>query len=145
MFIARWEPSHDMTTLQQRVNRIFGDSLARWSSDESGFGTWMPPVEIFEKEDTLILRAEVPGMSQKDIDLHVENGILTLKGEKRRDEIAGETLHRAERYYGSFVRVFTLPTTVDVEKIRATYKDGILEVMLPKAEAARPKRIDIRN
>ena len=84
-------------------------------------------------------------MTQKDIELHVENGILTLKGEKRREqEINQDSVHRAERYYGTFVRTFSLPTTVDVDKIRASYKDGVLEVVLPKAETAKPKRIEIR-
>ena len=147
MAIVRWDPYRDVTTLQGRINRLFGDSLARWGAgeEESTFGTWAPPVEIFEKEDHLVLRAELPGMNEKDIDLNVENGMLTLRGEKRRDkEVKEEQVHRVERYYGSFMRTFALPTTVDADKIRATYKDGVLEVAIPKAESAKPKRIEIR-
>ena len=142
MAIMRWDPYRDVTTLQDRVNRLFGDSLAR--AEEDTYGSWLPPVEIFEKEENLVLRAEMPGMNQKDIELRVENGILTLRGEKKREkELEKENVHRAERYYGAFVRTFALPTTVDSEKIQATYKDGVLEVVLPKAETAKPKRIVI--
>ena len=147
MAITRWDPFRDITTLQDRVNRLFGDSLARWSGPEEGtYGAWMPPVEIFEKEDNLVLRAELPGIAQKDIELHVENGTLTLRGEKRRDkEVKEDHLHRGERYYGAFMRTFSLPTSVDADRIRASYKDGVLEVILPKAETAKPKRIEIKS
>lgn len=146
MAITRFDPFRDIATLQDRINRAFGDSLARWGGEEGTFGTWLPPVEIFEKEDNLVIRAELPGMSQKDIELNVENGVLMIKGEKRREkELKEENIHRAERYYGSFVRTFALPTTVDVEKIRASYKDGVLEVVLPKAETAKAKRIEIKS
>jgi len=142
--ITRWDPFRDLTTLQNRVHRIFGDP--RWNGeDESTYSAWMPPVEIFDHEDNLVLRAELPGMSQKDIELSVENGVLTLRGEKKRErELKEENIHRAERYYGNFVRTFALPTTVDVNNIRASYKDGVLEVILPKAETAKSKRIEIK-
>jgi len=133
-----------MTSLQDRVNRLFGDSLSR--AEEGTYGTWLPPVEIFEKDENLVVRAEMPGVSEKDIELSVENGILTLRGEKKRQkDLDQNNVHRAERYYGSFVRTFALPTTVDTEKIRATYKDGVIEVMLPKSETAKPKRIEITS
>ena len=84
-------------------------------------------------------------LAEKDIDVHVENGVLTLRGErKREEEVKTESYHRSERYYGTFARTFALPTTVDVGKIRASYKDGVLEVVLPKAETAKPKRIEIK-
>ena len=146
MVITRWDPYRDVVTLQDRINRMFGDSLARSGVEEGTYGAWTPPVEIFEKEDTLVLRAELPGMLQEDIELHVENGVLTLKGEKRREtDVKEESIHRAERYFGTFVRTFSLPTTVDVDKIRAGYKDGVLEVVLPKADTAKPKRIEIKS
>ena len=143
--ITRWDPFRDNTTLQERINRMFADPLARMGGDESAYGAWLPPIEILEKEDNLVMRAEIPGMNQKDIELQVENGVLTLKGEKKRErEVKDENVHRAERYYGSFVRTFALPTTVDVDKIRANYKDGVLEVMIPKAETAKAKRIAVQ-
>jgi len=142
MHIMRWDPFRDVATLQNRVNDLFGDSLSR---AEGTYGTWLPPVEIFEKDESLFLRAEIPGMNEKDIDLQVENGVLTLRGEKKREkELENENVHRAERYYGSFVRTFALPTSVDTEKIRAAYRDGVLEVVLPKAEVAKAKRITIQ-
>ena len=141
MQIMRWDPFRDYTTLQDRVNRVFGDAL---SNAEGTYGNWLPPVEIFEKEDNLVLRAELPGMKEKDIDLQVENGTLTLRGEKKSEQkVDSGNVHRSERYYGSFVRTFALPTTVDTDKIRASYKDGVLEVLLPKAETAKAKRITI--
>jgi len=100
---------------------------------------------IFEKDENLFLKAELPGMSQKEIELQVENGVLTLRGEKKREtDVQGENVHRAERYFGAFVRTFELPTTVDTNKISASYKDGVLEVILPKAEVAKAKRISIQ-
>jgi HSP20 family protein len=141
MHIMRWDPFRDITTLHSRMNDLFGDSLAR---AEGNFGNWLPPVEILEKDENLVMRAEIPGMSEKDIDLTVENGVMTLRGEKKREkELENDNVHRAERYYGSFVRTFALPTTVDTDKIRAAYKDGVLEVLLPKAETAKAKRIAI--
>lgn len=120
--------------------------IVRWDPFRDTSGNWLPPVEIFEKDENLVLRAETPGMSEKDIDLQVENGILTLKGEKKREtDLQKDNVHRAERYYGSFVRTFALPTTVDTDKIRASYKDGVLEVVLPKAETAKSKRIAIAS
>jgi HSP20 family protein len=145
MTIVRWDPFRDMTTLQDRVNRLFGDVM-RSATDDSSWGNWVPPVDIFEKEDCLVLKAELPGMKEKDIDINVENGVLSLKGERRREaEVKNENYHRTERYYGTFVRTFALPTMVDVARIRATYKDGVLEVVLPKAETAKPKRIEIKT
>jgi HSP20 family protein len=136
----------DLASAQHKIQRLFSDTLPRWAEiGEQTFGSWMPPVEIFEKEDNLVLRAELPGMSEKDIELAVENGILTLRGEKKQGtDLKEENIHRAERYYGSFMRTFSLPTTVEVDKIRASYKDGVLEVVLPKAEVAKSKRIEIK-
>ena len=145
MAIVRWDPFRDVTTLQDRINRLFSESLPRWGGEEGTWGSWVPAVDIYEKEDNLVLKAELPGMSEKEIDIRVENGVLTLSGERKREsEFKDENVHRTERYYGSFTRTFALPTTVDAEKIRASYKNGILELVLPKAEAARPKRIEIK-
>lgn len=142
--ITRWDPYRGMNRLHNQIDRLFGDSLPGWAAEEGTFSPWTPPVEIVEKPETLVVKAEVPGMNQKDIEVHVENGVLTIKGEKKHETETNEKdVHRSERYYGSFVRSFTLPTTVDVEKIRAAYKDGVLEVVLPKAETAKAKRITI--
>ena len=145
MTLVRFDPFRDIATLQDRLNRYFTDPT-RSAGEDATLGTWMPAVDIFEKEDNVVLRAELPGMKEKDIDVHVKNGILTLRGERKREtEVSNESFHRAERYYGTFTRTFALPTTVDVQKISAQYKDGLLEVVLPKAEAAKPKRIEIKT
>lgn len=145
MTLVRFDPYRDIASFQDRVNRMFGD-MTRYGTDDATLGAWAPAVDIFEKEDTLVLRAELPGMKEKDIDIHVENGVLTLRGERKREEdVKGENFHRTERFYGTFARTFAMPTTVDVSKIRASYKDGVLEVVLPKAETAMPKRIDIKT
>jgi len=109
-------------------------------------GAWVPPVDIFEKEDCLVLKAELAGMSEKDIDINVENGVLTLRGERKRErEVQTDSYHRSERYFGTFVRTFALPTTVDAAKIQASYRSGVLEVVMPKSEMAKPKKIEIKS
>ncbi len=135
MMPARWDPFRDLLTTLDRANR--------WAGDESG-GAWAPAVDIFARGDDLVFRAEVPGVNREDIDISVENGVLQFKGERKREhEVKDESFHRVERSYGAFSRSFSLPTTVDASKVKATFKDGVLEIVLPKAEAAKPKRIEI--
>jgi HSP20 family protein len=141
MNLTRWDPFRDLVALQDRVNRAFLDPLTRAGDLAGG---WFPPVDIHEENDRVVLRAEVPGVNRDDIEVHVENGTITLRGEKKQEkEVDGDGAVRVERYYGSFSRSFVLPTTIDPEKIKATCKDGVLEVVLPKAEEARPKRIKV--
>jgi HSP20 family protein len=143
MTLVRWDPFREMAALSERLNRVLSDNPTLARSGET-YGAWMPPVDIFEREDGLVLRAELPGMSRGDIDVSVENGLLTLQGERRREQgFDEESAHRLERVYGRFTRSFTLPTTVDASKIAATYKDGVLEIVLPKSEASKPKKVQI--
>jgi HSP20 family protein len=145
MTLVRWDPFRELVTMSDRLNRMLAEpsTLAR---EGEPYGTWVPPVDIFEKDDTLFLRAELPGMRKEDIDLRIENGVLTLTGERRRDEVLTRaTGHRLERMYGTFTRSFTLPTTVDAGRIAASYRDGVLEIQLPKSEASKPKRVEIRT
>jgi len=143
--ISRWEPYRDVIALQNRLNRIFADTHAP-THEADGFGAWLPPVDIVEEGDRLVFRAELPGVAREDIDVKVENGTLTLRGEKRQEKEAGnESAYRIERHYGVFHRSFTLPTSVDTENIQARYKDGVLELILPKAPEARPRRIAIKE
>ena len=145
MELVRFDPFRNVGTLTGRMNRVYGDVPRFSGTEDSTWGPWSPAVDIFEKEDCLVLRAELPGMSEKDIDIHMENGVLSLHGERKCDtEVKDESYHRVERCYGTFARTFALPTTVDVAKIHASYKDGILEVIMPKAETAKPKRIEIK-
>ena len=106
-------------------------------------GTWVPAVDVAESQEKITVRAEVPGMKQEDIQIEFENGLLTIRGERRIEKTEGTTFHRVERVYGTFSRSFTLPRTVDPEKISASYREGILEIEVPKKEEAKPKNIKI--
>ena len=145
MSLVRWDPFRDIMGIQERLNRLLADTTttARTGADEA-YGAWVPPVDIFEKGDHLVIRAEVPGVDRSDIDVRVENGVLQMRGERKTDlEIDDRTAYRMERVYGNFTRSFTLPTTVDASKIAAKYRDGVLEVTIPKAEDAKPKKVRI--
>lgn len=126
-----------------RLNRTVNDPYTPRTED--AFGAWAPPVDIFERQDHLVLRAEVPGVRKDDMDIRIENGVLTLHGERKQEtEVKEESAHRMERVYGAFTRSFSLPTTVDASKVTATYKDGVLEVTVPKIETAKPKQVEIK-
>jgi HSP20 family protein len=143
--IPRWTvATPDFKNLQSQLNRIF-EPFARMTPDEDlATGTWVPPVDVAETQEKIVVRAEVPGMKQDDIAIEFENGILTIKGERKLEKNGdGMTWHRVERTYGNFVRSFTLPRTVDAEQIAATYRDGVLDIEIPKKEEAKPKQIRI--
>ena len=145
MAVMRWDPFRDLNILQDRMNRLFEDAGRGWKNDEpASTTTWSPAVDIFETEGEIVVKAELPGMERKDIALNLENNVLTLKGERRFEkETKEENYHRIERAYGGFSRSFSIPATVDEEKIRADYKDGVLIIVLPKKEQAKPKQIRI--
>jgi HSP20 family protein len=107
-------------------------------------GAWAPPVDIYEKNGNIVVKAELPGVDPKDVDVRIENNTLTIRGERKvDDEVKQEHYHRVERSYGSFTRSFSLPSVLDQEKIKAEFKDGVLQVTLPKHERALPKQINI--
>ena len=140
--LSKWDPFWDVIGLQNRVARPLGDLFTRSPLVDSN--AWFPAVDISEENDQLVLRAEIPGVSKDDIDLQVENGTFTLRGEKRQATTSDEeNTYRSERFFGTFSRSFVLPTSVDAGAIRATYKDGVLEVVLPKAAEARPRKIEV--
>ena len=145
MAISRWDPFRDLNVLQDRMNRLFNDAGRGWRTDEpAATTTWSPAVDIFETENEIVVKAELPGVDRKDISLNLENNVLTLKGERKFEkETKEENYHRIERAYGGFSRAFSIPATVDEEKIRADYQDGILRIALPKKEQVRPKQIRI--
>ena len=147
MALVRFQPFvDDFQNLHERFNRIFQDTaLSRFGSEES-MGSWTPLCDIYEEGDNIVVKAEVPGIDRNDIDVQVENNVLTLRGERKREqEVKSENLYRTERFYGSFTRSFTLPVTVDTQNIRAEYKDGILRVTMPKVEEAKPRKIKIQT
>jgi len=134
MGISRWEPFKDLLSLQDRMNRLFEETLARGSSlDSDRSGQWSPAVDIMETESELLLKAELPGINLEEIDLQIKDQVLTLRGERRFDhETKKEHYYRIERLYGAFSRSFTLPPTIDPNGIKAVLRDGILEVRIPK-------------
>ncbi len=145
MAVVRWDPFRDLNTLQDRMNRLFDDAGRTWRTDEPAATTsWSPSVDIFETEGDIVVKAELPGMDRKDIQLNLENNVLSLRGERKfQKETKDENYHGIGRSYGVFSRSFSIPTTVDEEKIRADYKDGVLKIILPKKEQAKPKQIKI--
>jgi HSP20 family protein len=145
MAMVRWEPVRDLLTLQERMNRML-DNQYRGSNDEDWAlgGSWAPAVDIYEKDGNIVLKAELPGVDPKDVDVRVENNLLTLKGERKFDnEVKRDNYHRVERSYGAFSRSFTLPNVVDTGNIKAEYRDGVLHMTLPKREEAKPRQIQI--
>jgi HSP20 family protein len=149
MAIVRWEPFRDLVSVQDRMNRMFDEvfrGVNRPADEDWALGgTWAPPVDIFEHDGNIVLKAELPGVDPKDVDVRLENNVLTLKGERKFDsEVKREHYHRVERAYGAFSRSFTLPNVVDTDKIKAEYKDGVLRVTLPQRDEAKPKQISIQ-
>lgn len=141
MTLVRWNPFGEFVSLQDRMNRMF-DFPTRFNGEESG--SWLPSVDIFEEGDNLRLQAELPGLKKGDIDIQIEKNVLTLKGERKREkEFRDENSYRLERLYGNFSRSFHLPVSVDPEKISASYRDGILDVTLPKSESSKTKKIPV--
>ena len=143
MAIVRWEPYRDLLSLQERMNRIFEGSLSPGRSEET-FSTWAPAVDIYETEKEIVLKADLPGVNLTDVDIRVENNTLTVRGERQFEKSAKQdNYHRVERSYGAFARTFSLPSTVDAEKIAAGYENGVLQIAMPKREEARPKQIKV--
>jgi HSP20 family protein len=143
--LTRFEPFREFATLQDRINRVFRESYTPAGQDESlATSSFAPAVDVYEDEHTVTLKIEVPGIDEKDIDVQVENNVLTVHGERKieKDE-KEENYRRVERQYGSFTRTFTLPTTVDSEKVSATYDKGVLKIALPKKAEAKPKQIKV--
>lgn len=142
-YITRFEPFRDLLNLQGQMNRLFQD-FGRGSDELMTSGTFVPPVDIYEDEHSITLSLEVPGIQEKDIDVRLENNTLTVRGERRfEQEEKEENFHRIERRYGSFSRSFTLPNTVDSEKVEANYENGVLKIKLAKRAEAKPKQVKI--
>ena len=147
MAIVRWlDPFRDLSAIQERMNQIFEDALARSRGREEGLrtGMWTPAVDIYENNDFVVVKAELPGVEKGQISVEVKEGILMLRGERKFEkEVKEESYHRIERSYGSFQRSFSLPVSVDQDKVTARFQDGVLEVKLPKKEKTKPKQIQV--
>ena len=148
MTLVRWtDPFREFAQLQNRINRVFSDAYGHQGGDDGLLtsGAWAPPVDIYQNgEHEVVLKAELPDMSREDIDITVDNGTLTIRGEKKFSaEVKEESFHRIERRYGTFSRSFSLPQTVDTGKVGAEYKNGVLTVRLPLREEANPRQITV--
>ena len=145
MNLTRWEPYRELATLQDRLSRAFGSTFGRPDrDDEVIMAAWAPPVDITEEKDRIVITAELPGFKENQIEIQSENGMLTLRGERKFEkESDGKSYHRVERSYGQFVRSFSLPNNVDRERIKADFSDGLLKIELPKREDAKPRTIKI--
>jgi HSP20 family protein len=134
-----------MTTLQSRINRLFDEPFFPTDRENNEvMGTWYPVVDMFEENDSFVIKAELPGMDKKDISVDVKDRVLTLKGERKfENEVKEENYYRRERSYGKFQRAFTLPADIDPNEIRADFKDGLLKIEVPKPEEHKPKEITV--
>lgn len=146
--LAPFEPFRHISTLQDRIDKLFRETLNRFPGDFTGEAlegsTWAPAVDILETDNEIVLRADLPGIDPKDVDIQIHDGTLTLRGERQREsEVKQDNYHRVERVYGSFMRSFALPQTVESDKAEAQYANGVLELKLPKRPEAKPKQIKV--
>lgn len=146
MNMTVWNPFREMENILERYTHATGRGLGSDIDTELNFAEWSPTVDIEESDTEYLIRADVPGVDKKDIDVRLDNGVLSITGEKHTEKETGKGTkhHRTERYNGSFARRFTLPTAVKTDKVDATYKDGVLSLTIPKAEEAKPKAIEIK-
>lgn len=144
MNLVRWDPYRELSSFADRFNRALSPAAARERDEELSLGAWIPPVDIAEEKDTIVLTAELPGFKEDQVQIQMEGNILTIRGERKfEEEKEGRNFHRVERAYGQFVRSFTLPNNVDRDQIKAAFDNGLLRVELPKTAEARPREIKI--
>ncbi|UKL14389.1 Hsp20/alpha crystallin family protein [Dissulfurimicrobium hydrothermale] len=143
--IQPWRPFRELSNLRREMDKVWEDFFGGGEL-VSTEGTWIPSIDLSETKDNLIIKAEVPGMDAKDIDISIAGDMLTIKGEKqRKTEEKDENYHRVETRYGSFSRMIRLPVSIDAEKATATYEKGVLKLVLPKKEEVKPKQIEIKT
>jgi len=141
--LTRWDQPRGLT-LQDQVNRLFENNFTGDRSGRADLATWAPAVDIYETENELVVKADLPDVDEKDIDVRVENNLLTIRGERKFEKsVSEENYLRVERTYGAFSRSFSLPNTVNAESIRAEYKNGVLTVNLPKREESKPRQVKV--
>jgi HSP20 family protein len=147
--LARWDPFQDLLSIQDEMNQLFGQAMGQGgraaTRGEVGTRAWAPALDIAERNDAYVVTVEVPGIEPEQLDITLENGALTISGERRfESETSEQQYHRIERRYGAFRRSITLPDRVKADAIEASFEDGLLQVVVPKAEEAKPKRIEVR-
>ena len=145
MAIVRWEPYRDLVSAQRDFDRLFREAFSPMHGEtEVSTRSWAPPVDIYETEDAIVLKAELPGIDPKDVEVRVEDNNLYLKGERKYEkEVNEQNYHRVERSYGTFARSFSLPNSISADKVKAEFRDGMLTLTMPKREEAKPKTIKI--
>jgi HSP20 family protein len=142
--LGTWSPLNRLASLREEMNRLLDGSLAAVTGNVGLFGGWSPSVDVFQDKENVFVKAELPGMKKEDIDISFQDGMLTLCGERKAEsEVQEGESFRSERFFGKFHRTISLPTKIEAEKIKASYKDGILTVELPKAAEAKAKQIDV--
>jgi HSP20 family protein len=148
MSVSRWDPFQDLLAIQDEMNQLFGRAVGQGGQRSQGQvaeRTWAPALDISERKDAYVVTVEVPGVKADDLDITLEDGLLTIRGERRfTQETSEQQFHRVERRYGSFRRSITLPSQVQADQIEASFEDGVLEVVVPKAEEAKPRKISVR-
>lgn len=138
--LERWDPFNELTTLRNRMDRLW----SRMTEEEPALANWSPTSDVLETKDDIVIKAELPGIEPKDVDVQIENGVLSIQGQRDAEtETEDKGFRRIERTYGTFFRSFLLPPNVEVEKIAATFVNGLLEVRMPKKEEAKPKSIKV--
>src|ERR1700737_2605989 len=142
--VVRYEPFRGLSTLHDQVNRLFNDTLFRGHAEDSAITTWAPVVDIYETPNELVVKADLPDMDEKDIDIRVENNLLTIRGERKFEKNVSEDNYlRVERTYGAFSRSFSLPNTVNPDGIKAEYKKGVLTMTLPKRGESKARQVKV--
>ncbi|MCU0305677.1 MAG: Hsp20/alpha crystallin family protein [Thermoanaerobaculales bacterium] len=147
--LIRWQPVNDLSTWNRGMERLFnefmGRSLRGMADETSASGAWSPAVNILEKEEGIVISADLPGLKAEDVEVTVDNGVLTIKGQRSFEEASeGQTYHRVERWYGSFERSFTVPNSVDPSKIEARFVNGEMSITLPKREESKPRSVKVK-
>ncbi|SRR5258706_3521717 len=144
---ARWDPFHQLSNLRDQLDRFFESPFPALSEGMQPFMSgWSPALDLYDDKDNLVVKAEIPGIKKEEIEISLHDGVLTLSGERREEKNhEGSDIHRSERFVGRFQRTLTLPAQVDVDKVKATYQDGILKVTLPKSPTAKPKQIQVKT
>jgi len=146
MVHVKWEPFRDLMAMQDRMSRLFDETLSRIWKEEVPQRIWSPPVDILERENEVILKVDLPEVNQSDIDIRVEENTLIIQGERKFiKEIPHGNYLQIERPYGTFQRTFAIPRLIDLERIKAAYKDGVLRIVLPKKEEVHPKQIVVEE
>jgi HSP20 family protein len=147
MALVKWQPYGAVASLQDSINRLFHDAFPRSLSEEDyAVSAWKPVVDIYDKDNAIVIHAELPGVKKEEVSIEVKENILTIKGERSEvKEVNEDKFFRKERIFGSFQRSFTLPSAIDPENIKATFKDGVLQIEIPKPEEQKPKQIEIKN